>query len=115
MNLESIELTPGDTTVFSKDGRQKGVKLVSREIMVLEKESGRVFSPVRIQSCMHPEQVRIEPVEIFCMENEKILIRDISGEHWFEEKEIEIHFRTWTPQIPDGHCGDCTKCRRCWA
>lgn len=115
MNLESIELTPGDTPVFSKDGRQKGVKLVSREIMVLEKESGRVFSPVRIQSCMHPEQVRIEPVEILYMENREVLIRDISGEYRFDGEDTRIHFRAWTPQIPDGHCGDCTKCRRCWA
>lgn len=114
--LEQVKLTEEDSAVYFENGCVQKLVLVSKEIMAVETETGkvRICSPVRIQSCMHPEQVRIEPVTVM-VEKEEILIRDLAGEYRFPKDKIELSFRAWTPKIPDGHCGDCCSCRRCWA
>ena len=113
--LEHAAIADEDRIVLGNDGLRRELWLVSKEVMVVQNGEGQMFSPVRIQSCMHPENVRVEPVGVLIGENEEIRIKWIAGECCFAGKDVELFFHEWTPEIPDGHCGDCTKCRRCWA
>lgn len=113
----SIELTGDDKKIWTEDGKLFRIVLYSREIMVISGEEmyTRCFSPVRIQSCMNPGKVRIEPVTVTFSEEHRVIIQDLAGAESFSQEKIQLKFKSWEPDIPNGHCGDCTKCRRCWA
>lgn len=112
----TITLTEGDRRQKREDGSIEKLWLVSHEVMALGGNGqAKQFAPVRLQSCMNPEQVRIEPVFLDFSMEDNIRIHSLGAEGCYPADGVQLVFKPWTARKPDSHCSDCTKCRRCWA
>lgn len=73
----------------------------------------REISPVLYQSCMHPEKIHIDPVQIridreeicFQVRNQQWTIRETEGS--------SVELLPWEAKIKKKSCIPCTNCGRC--
>lgn len=112
----TFEITPEDRVEMDVRGDARYLALVSQEIMVTNAGGqAEQFTPVRVQSCMNPGNVRIEPVVVKISQEGIIHLKMLGKAMTFPENQVRLLFKPWKAQKLSSHCTDCTKCRRCWA
>lgn len=112
----TFEATAEDHVQYDTEGKVRYMSLVSQEVMVTDAGGqAEQFAPVRVQSCMNPRNVRIEPVEVILSEAGVVQLKMLGKRMDFPADQVRLLFKPWKEQKPGSRCTDCTKCRRCWA
>lgn len=73
----------------------------------------REISPVLYQSCMHPEKIHIDPVQIR-IDNGEICFQ-VKNQQWTirETEASSVELLPWEAKIKKKSCIPCTNCGRC--
>ena len=73
----------------------------------------REISPVLYQSCMHPEKIHIDPVQIR-IDREEICFQ-VRNQQWTirETEASSVELLPWEAKIKKKSCIPCTNCGRC--
>lgn len=71
------------------------------------------ISPVLYQSCMHPEKIHIDPVQITIDRGE--ICFQVKSQQWFihESEGPSVEILPWEAKIKKKSCIPCTNCGRC--
>ena len=73
----------------------------------------REISPVLYQSCMHPEKIHIDPVQILIDRGE--ICFQVRNQQWTirETEAFSVELLPWEAKIKKKSCIPCTNCGRC--
>ena len=101
-----------ESVAEEKDGKIRRIVTASHSFRLHGAQTAEL-APVVYQSCMHPEQIRIYPVELDFTDGE-ISFR-IRGQQWkIQEKESgSVEIFDWKPKLEKKSCIPCTNCGKC--
>ena len=117
-SIKSITLTQNDKIICNKKNNEKQIQLFSQSLMVINPINGEClqqFYPVRVQSCMDLSKVRMEPVTITELPQNIVQISMLGTTQRYDAGEIDILCKPWSQEPRRKGCGDCSRCRKCWA
>lgn len=98
--------------VEEKDGKIRRIVTASH-CFCLHGEQPEDLTPVVYQSCMHPEQIRIYPVELEFTDGE--IVFRIHGQQWKipAGASASVEISDWRPKLEKKSCIPCTNCGKC--
>lgn len=114
----SFTLKEEDKILEEEENNGKKIQLFSQEVMALDKATGEEvnrFYPVIVRSCMDRSILRKEPVTVKELPENGVEISMLGTTERYDMQNIRILCREWSPEAPRKGCGDCSRCRKCWA
>ena len=93
--------------------RLHDVPIASSEVPETAADPVREITPIVYQSCMHPEQIRIYPVErVFTGWGDGFRVR---GQQWIisEKDASSVEILDWRAKLEKKSCIPCTNCGKC--
>lgn len=93
-----------------KDGR---LVIITASHMFRIRNGETEISPVLYQSCMHPEKIHINPVQIRIDRGE--ICFQVRNQQWIihESEAASVEILPWEAKIKKKSCIPCTNCGRC--
>ena len=117
---ESNNKTINSRELLHALGAEKGVDSMQTETLQLKMTDcvtgeNKVVSPVIYQSCMNPDDIRIYPLKVMCVENAE---NTVIAENRYERIQIDlrrqqIQISEWKAEIHKTECTKCENCGRC--
>ena len=95
-------------SILKTDARHWKICTIGQSVKI--KDS--IYTPVVYQSCMHPEQVIIYPLNVE-RNGEYIKCRDRYHAAEYNLKEINTEVLPWYPKLKQKRCNPCQNCGRC--
>lgn len=106
-----------EALIYRMAGENKEAQwhLTDRQVHITDRATGAVvvMTPLRYQSCMDPENIKIYPVHVRTDAEGKIHFENPYQKETADPKEKKIQILPWEQEVPVGRCKPCTNCGRC--